>query len=136
VVKPNVVALSPVGASGLEQDGGAANVGIDEIEGTIDGAIDVALRGEVHHGVHGVPAEEVADERRVADVALDKGVSVAERVGDSALAGQVTGVGQRVEIDDPQLGIAGQRDPEEVAPDEAGAAGDQHGSRTVGVRHG
>ncbi len=66
------------------------------------------------------PAHLVA----VGDVALDEGQArVVEDVGEVL---QAAGVGELVEDDDPGLGL-GEGEPDEVAADESGAAGDEEG---------
>src|SRR6185295_6347356 len=98
----------------------------DEVGGAEDGAVDVALGGEVHHRVHA--RHGGGDLGGVADVALDdpqpRGVEHRGEVG------QRPGVGQQVQHDDLAVGErrvdAGQGSADEVGADETGAAGDQY----------
>ena len=71
---------------------------------------------------------DAGDERtgdcRIGDVALDE---LVPRVIHHALQVlQPSGVGELVERRDPPVRVSGQRMPDEVGPDESGAAGDQH----------
>ena len=43
----------------------------------------------------------------------------------------MAGIGQRIDVDDPQLGVGSEGRADEVAADEAGTSGDQHDSRMV-----
>ena len=59
----------------------------------------------------------------VGDVAVDE--AVARVVAQVGQVGEVAGVGQRVEVDDGRFGVAFQDIADEVAADEAAAAGDE-----------
>ena len=58
----------PVAAGGFEQDVGAGDVGLDEVAGAVDGAVDVGFGGEMDdagglvlgkEGIHGGPIADV-----------------------------------------------------------------------------
>jgi hypothetical protein len=123
----------PVEAGAVEEAERADDVGLDERLGGIDGAVDVGLGGEVNDGVDLMLGEEAGDEGDVADVAVRENIAgVGREVGE---IGGVAGVGEGVEVDelrDPFDGLrAGRRAffsealADEVAADEAGAAGDK-----------
>ena len=111
----------PVIAHRLQQAQGADHVGLDEGRGAIDRTVDVALGGEVHHGIGPVLGQQPRDQVAVADVAVDEdmvGIAVqpTERV-------QIAGVGQGIQVDDANA--AGNRIEDEVTADETGSAGDK-----------
>ena len=93
--------------------------------GFVERVVVVALGGVVHHRV--VLAEELVDERRVRDVALDEAEAI---LGQAVEGGEVAGVGELVEHGDRVVGVR-ERVVDEVRADEAGAAGheDSHGFR-------
>ena len=97
---------------------------LDEGRRFEEGAVDVALGGEVDDGVDA--GDELGDEVGVADVALDEAVALGERRAvDVAQVVEVAGVGQLVEVDDLVVVVRRQEMADEVAADEAGAARDQ-----------
>ena len=59
----------------LEHREGADDVGLDEIGGPVDRAVDMALGGEVSNHVGLKLGEQPPDQRAVADVALDEAVA-------------------------------------------------------------
>ena len=117
-----------MGARRLEQRERAQHVGAHEIARPVDAAIDMALGGEVHDGARPVLGEQPVEQRPVADVTLHEHMPrvAAQRIE----VVQVAGVGQRVEVDD---GLVARCEPveNEVAADEAGAAGDEEGHGCV-----
>src|ERR1019366_4092888 len=60
----------PVGARFFEQAEGAVNIGADEIVGAVDGAVDVALSGEVNDGAGLFAPQQRAQEIAIDNVAL------------------------------------------------------------------
>jgi len=118
-----VTQVVPVAAYYFEQMEGADDVGLDEVFRAVDGAVDVALGGEVDDGARLLFGEQFADQGAVADVALDEDVAlVAVQAGEVL---QVAGVGEFVEIED-RLVVLSQPVEDEVRADEAGAAGDEN----------
>ena len=110
----------------VAQHVGAEAVGPHERVRVDDRAVDVALGREVDHGV--VAGHGHAHRVAIADVALDE--RVARVVGDVGQAGQVAGVGQRVE--DRHLVVGrGEHVADVVGTDEPGRAGHEqlHGDR-------
>ena len=59
-------------AHGVEEAEGADDVGVDEVFGTVDGAVDVAFGGEVQHGAGAVLGQQAIDQRA--------GIGVGERI--------------------------------------------------------
>ena len=84
----------------------------------------MAFGGEIDDRVGAVLGEQAGDQRAVTDAAVDEAVLGA--VGDGRQRVDVAGVGQRIEVDDA-LAAARERVEDEIATDEAGAAGDQQG---------
>ena len=74
-----------------------------------------------------VRAEQRVDQRAIADVAADE--DVAGVAFEARQVGEIAGVGEGVEVDDALLRGLGGGEPveDEVAADEAGAAGDEDG---------
>ena len=110
-----------VRARRVEQRLGAEDVRAQERRRVVDRAVDVGLGGEVDEGRRAVLGEQARHQRRVADVAADE--LVAGVAGEAGQVLRVSGVGQRVEIDDARP-APGARQPDERRADEARAAGD------------
>ena len=108
-----------VPAARLDQGVGAPDVGLQEGRGVGDGVVVVGLGGVVHHGVR--PRDQAVDERGVADVAHDELDAVRGQAGDVV---GVARVGQLVEDGDMDAGVLAHDVVDEVAADEAAAAGD------------
>ncbi len=109
-------------AGGVEEDLGADDVGADERAAVVDAAVYVALGREVDDRVGA--AGGGADGLRVGHVALDETVAgVAGEVGE---VGEVAGVGEAVEVQDGDGGVGLEQVADEVAADEAAAAGHEH----------
>ncbi len=65
----------------LQQRERADNIGLDELAGSIDRAVDVAFRREMHHGVGRKALEQFAHPRRIGDVSANKGIARVVRHG-------------------------------------------------------
>ena len=50
----------------------ADDVGLDEGVGALDRAVDVRFGGEVHDGVDALLAQQLLDQRGIADIAVDE----------------------------------------------------------------
>ena len=112
----------PVGARFLEQAECAVDVGADEIIGAVDGAIDVALGGEVNDGARLFAPQQVAQEIAIDDVALLEAIA---RVGlDGMQVVEIARVCQLVEIHDARR-FRGNPLENEVRANEARATGDE-----------
>jgi len=111
----------PVVTHRFKQAKRAHDIGLDESAGAIDGTIDVAFRSEIQHRIGLVFGQQAGDQCAVADVALHEHVV---RIAVQAAQGlQVTGVGQRIEID--HLDPTGDRFENKVTANESGTAGDK-----------
>ena len=88
----------PVGARFFEQVECAVDVGANEIIGAVDGAVDVALGGEVNDGTRLFAPQQVAQEIAIDDVALLEAIA---RMGlDRTQVVEIARVCQLVEIQD------------------------------------
>ena len=118
-------AAHPGAASSVEQHLGPGDVRLDEDARPQDAAVDVALRREVDDGLRLVTPEQLVDEPRIRDVALDEHVvRVFLQIGERL---EIAGVRQLVEVDDGQARTLAPEVPDEVRADEPGPAGDQDG---------
>ena len=99
----------------------AAHIRLDEVRCIVDRAVDVRFGGEVHDRIAAV--HRCGDFIAIDDAAADEGV--ARVVGDVANVVEISGVRQRVEVDDGNVGVLGEDVADEVAADESRAAGDQ-----------
>ena len=116
----------------LQERRRADDVRLHELERVGDGAVDVALGGEVDDGGEPVLLEETSGEVGVGDVALDERVV---RGGlDVRQVGRVAGVGEPVEVDEADVRVAQHHPEEEVRADKAGPARDEHAGRAVAER--
>jgi hypothetical protein len=84
----------------------------------------MGLGGKVDHGVHGIVREQAAHQVPVADIALDEDMAGIARQGGQGV--QIAGVGQLVQVDDLDVRLP-QQEVDKIAPDEAGATGNQDG---------
>ena len=120
-----MITLDAVLAAGVHHSGGAHDIGLQEHAGILDGAVHVGLGGKVHHRVRLLMLEDLIDRSPVADVHL---VEFEVGVLQSLLQrGEIACVGQRIQTDDPILGVVFQFKVDEVCADEAGAAGQKYG---------
>ena len=121
--------VQPGGAGGFQQGEGADQIGFHEGRRSGDGAVHVALGGEMDEGVNLVFAQQAVHQPPVANIALDE--DMPGGIGQIAQVVQRTGVGQQVEVDDADFGIGDQQMANEIAADETGAAGHQHVAGTM-----
>ena len=106
-------------ADPLEQEVRAEDVGLDEVAGLHDRAVDVRLGGEVDDRVAALG--RARDRIGVADRAVHEAVALV--VGDVGQVGRVAGVRERVEVHDLDVVMAPQQPPHEMRADEPAAAG-------------
>ena len=91
----------------------------------------MGLRGEVNDGANGVASEEFADQFAVGNVAVHKGVRGVR--GKRVEIVGVACVGERVKIDHGFIAV-GEPILNEIAANEARAAGDKYGHGCKGSR--
>ena len=100
------------------------HVGLHERLRTVYGAVDVRLRREVHDGRGTVLGEQAVHQLPVPDPPPHEDVVRILRDRREGLG--IARVGKGVQVDHPEL-AGGHRIEDEVAPDKAGAAGDEDG---------
>ena len=66
---------APIAQRRLQQREGSDHVGLDELAGAVDRAIDMAFGGKMHHGVRLIALEQLAHLRRVGDIGAHEGVA-------------------------------------------------------------
>ena len=93
----------------------------------------MGLCGEVNDGANGVASEELANQFAVGNIAVHKGVRGVRRKRVEIVG--VAGVGERVKIDHGFIAV-GEPILNEIAADEARAAGDKYGHGCKGSRGG
>ena len=130
LVGGDVVVAHAVFAARLDEGVGAAHVGLKEGRGVGDGVVVVGLGGVVDHGVGA--RHEAVHQALVADVAHDEFHAVGGQARDVL---GVAGVGQLVQHGDVDAGVLAHDVVDEVAADEAAAAGDNYVLGLEGVGH-
>lgn len=93
----------PVGASRFQQHISADDIGLDEVGGAGDGTINMALGGQVHHGIRLVQGKHPLQLGTIADIHLLKRITIACRYTGQGF--QIAGIGEFIEIDHEILGI-------------------------------
>ena len=122
---------APVGPDRLQQVEGSHDVGLDEFARSMDGAVDMRFGRKIDDGTGLVLRQQAVDQRRVAEISVDKHMPrIAIQRGEVL---PVAGIGELVQVDD-RLAGAGQPVQHEVAADEAGTAGNEdcHAVRVLG----
>src|SRR5262249_44779601 len=121
---PLCLELAPVAQRFLKQRECSDHVGLDEFSRTVNRAIDVAFRCQVHHRIRSVPVKKGAQVSAVANVDLCESVTwVARGLRDRS---EVRRIGELVNDDDECGGIA-QKVPHEGGPDETCPSGHKDG---------
>ena len=92
-----LVQTIPIGTCRLKQHIGADDIGLDEVGGACDRAINVTLGGQVHHGIRLMGSKHPIQFDAAADVDLLERVTIAAR--DLSQGFQVACIGQLVEVD-------------------------------------
>ena len=122
---------TPVGPHGLQQSKGADDIGLDEVFGAVNRAIDMAFGGEVDDGPGPIFCQQAGDQRAVADVAMDENMALIALQRSQRF--KIARVRQLVEIDDR---LVASRKPVKykICADKASGASDQnHGSPRVAL---
>src|SRR6266852_1850215 len=96
------------------------DVGSDKFFRPVNGSVHVRRRGKMHDRAGAMPAKQVGDERGIADIAMHK--CVRRVVAHGIQVAQITGIGERIEIDDAR-GLIRKPLQDEIGADETGAAG-------------
>ena len=109
----------------VQQRGGPEHVRVHESRRPADAAIDMRLRGEVHHREEAMLLHQRVDLRRVGDVRVEEFIALAIGRGDPFEIRKIPGIGQRIHIRDHSRPIVLEHMPDEIAADEAAAASDE-----------
>ena len=90
--------------SGLQQDERADDIGLHEVGRSVDRAVNVAFRRQMHHSVRIMRLEHLAHRLGVADIGLHQKMPVMPET----LLQRVfrRGVGHLVHVDDHMIGVA------------------------------
>src|ERR1035437_7651298 len=114
----------PVVAYGFKQPERSRKVGFDKLARAVDGAVHMALGGEVEHCTRAILSEQLRYDRRIANIAFEEDVLpvAAERRQIS----KVAGVSELVKVYDGFPDIGNPLDYE-VCADKPGAAGNKNG---------
>ena len=112
----------PMGAGRLQHRESAHDVCLDEGVAARDRAVDVTLGGEMDHLVRMKSRERLGHGAPIANV--DLGEAVVRRVADRRQGLQISGVGERVDIE--HRGALGDQMPAHGRADESGPAGHEH----------
>ena len=105
----------------LEQAERSHDIGACESERVFDTAVHVAFGSQMDNAVHMVLPEEFAHLVEIANVRFDE--SVIRLVFDVFQVGQVSGVGQLVQIDNVVVRILVDEEAYDMAADETGSSG-------------
>ncbi len=119
----------PVRLGGLQHGQSAHDVGAGEGEGIFDGAVHMGLGGQVDDAVHPFLLHEGQDALEIADVHPDE--PVIGLVLDVPEVREVARIGELVQIDDPVVRVFIDQQPDHMAADETGSAGDNDGSIVI-----
>src|SRR5882762_110611 len=68
-------ALAPMRQRSFEQNVGADHIGVDELGRSIDRAVDMAFRGQMHDGISIEACESIGNSGPVADVGATESVT-------------------------------------------------------------
>ena len=101
------------------------NVGLQEHLGIFNGAIHMTFGGEVHHHVGMLLLKKPIHPLPVADVQLHK--AEVGGIHDRSQRGQIAGIGQLVQADDPVVRVFAEHMENEIGADKSGAAGHDDG---------
>jgi hypothetical protein len=113
---------------GLQQHEGADDVALNEVAGSVDGPVDVAFGGQVHHRIGVVRGEGGGHRARIRDVCPHQYVA-------GMLAGFLErvlgrGVGHLVDVDNDMVGVA-QHVADHGGTDKPASTGQQNLHRQV-----
>jgi len=117
------IELPPMSKGLLQQRERADDVGLNKFAGAIDGSVDVALGGKMHHRTRLVFLEQRAQRRAVANILLRQQITRRSCLPNGL---EVRGVGQLVDIDDERLCFVEQM-PDHGGSDKPRTAGDEDG---------
>ena len=115
----SIIEPVPVSARSFQEGEGPNDVGLDELGGSMDGAIHMGLSGKVHNGAGTVLSEELGNKFRISDIASNEDMAGIPLDGGKVL--EIARVGELVEVDDGVF-LEGNPVEDKVGTDEAGTA--------------
>ena len=121
--------LDAVAPGAIEQDAGADDVRVNEIQRVVDAAVDVRFGGEIYDGVKRVLGHERVHLVGIGDIGFEKFVALAMFLRDSVQVREISGVSEDIDIAHRSRLVMLQNIPNKVAPDEATATGYQYAHR-------
>ena len=121
----------PIHLGGLQEAQRTHHIGLREGERVFDGAVHVALGGEVDDAIDLLVLHELVNRLEVADVGLYE--LIVRLVLDVFQIGKIACVSQLVEVDDFIIGILVHEQTYDMASDEARAASNDNGTFVVHV---
>jgi hypothetical protein len=108
----------------FQQRKGAVDVRADELLGTEDGSVHMALGGEVHEGCRLMLAEKPGHQAAVVDVSVDE--LIAAMAAYRGEVPEIAGIGQAIEVHQRRR-LLRQPMQDEVGSDKSGTARDNDG---------
>jgi len=117
----------PVSTTGLQKIEGALYVRSEERAWFGDAAVDMALRGEMHHQLRSMSLEDGHQRAMICHVNLLE--RVVPRVDDGCEIRRTRGVSESVSVDEVMAGELRHEEIEKVGTDESGTAGDENSHR-------
>ncbi len=112
----------PLPEACLEKPKGPHHVCLDKGLRPDNGAVHVGLGGEVHHAVEVLLCKQAVEQSRIPDVAVDKSVPASLRGGKILEVRQISGLGERIQVDETPGRPHCQGMANDIAADEPGAA--------------
>jgi hypothetical protein len=119
-----------VAARTFQQNAGANDVCVNEVERIIDAAVDMRFCREIDHRIELVLGHQCVHQVRIGNIGFEKFVTLAMFFDHAFKIGDVTSISEHIDISDVCGLVMFQNIPNKVAPDESAATGDKdaHGS--------
>ena len=118
----------PAGA--IEQHARADDIGVNEIERSVDAAIDMRFGREIDDRIKLMLGHERIHLIGICDIGFEKFVAFAMFLDHAVQIGEISRVSEHIDVGDVRRLVMLQNVPNKVAPDESTATGheDAHGS--------
>ena len=112
-------------AGGIQHDGGAEHVGVDEVLRGVNGAVHMALGGKVDDGEKLMLLHQLLDLLGVGDVRVEKFIPRAIALRQARDVGDGPRIGEGVHVGHIGWDVVFKDVPDEVGTDEAAASRDE-----------
>ncbi|MND86448.1 hypothetical protein D3C80_784140 [compost metagenome] len=119
----HLIQTAPIGAGSFQQHIGADDVGFDESGRSGNGAIDVTLCRQMHHGIWLMHSKHAIQLSTIADIYLLERIAFA--IGHIRQGCQIACIGQFIEVDDEILSMTNDMAYHSRA-DKAGTSGNKN----------